>query len=369
MTTELVVTGLGCCTALGSDVEGVLAAVGACDEARERARPEELADGLLHRAPISVLRVAGPDPGAMAQLRRPHPDRLSLLAIEASDRALRSAGWTNTARANDRVALVVNTSFGPKETVERYLRSLLREGPGLVSPIAFSRSVANAVLGEIARRHALTGPSTLLMGSSVLGYAIDLVRADRADLVVCVGVDTLGSYTAWTLREAGMLGEGLVAGEASAAVIVESATSARRRGVRPRAVVRASFSGFCADAVQRITDFGPQAIFDGMQAVLRDADASPETVGTVVSLDNGHRPLARGEGEAIRRLFGERALRVLRPKRTLGEVFGASEVLGTLAATASLAAGHTGIRVGCLANTGHLGGLFSTTLLQRSRSS
>ena len=178
-----------------------------------------------------MLRVPDPDPKEISSLRRPFPDRFTLLAIQAADAALADAQLDPRSVDSDRAGVLVNSSYGPSTTVEGYLRVLFSEGPAKASAIGFARSVANAVLGELTRRYGFRGPSTMTVSGSLLGYAFDLIRSGSADLLLCVGVDILGDNTPWYYRQAGLLNDGLVLGE-------PAPPSSSKRDRTPRCGVR-----------------------------------------------------------------------------------------------------------------------------------
>ena len=364
MRDEVMITGVGLISPLGDQVSRLLELVDAGELARRRAVFVPFPEGLDGPGEGAfVLRVPDPEPAQIPNLRRPFPDRMTLMAIQAADRALASAGVVSGAVDPARAGVVANTCYGPSTTVERYLRTLLTEGPGQVSAITFARAVSNAMVGELARRHRLRGPSTLVVSSAALGYAADVLSSGGADLMLCVGVDLLGDYTPWYHRRAGMLAGGLVLGEASAALVLERRDAARARGATAHARVLDYGTAFCPEAVQRVTGFTPESMRQAMEQALSLSKISPGDVDTLVAIDNGDRALGAAERAMAEELL-PRGVRVLAPKRTIGECFGASEVLGAAIAAAALSAGDGRSRVSVV-NAGQLGGALSSTVLAK----
>src|SRR5262249_24520519 len=156
-------------------------------------------------------------------------------------------------------------------------------GPGQVSAITFARAVANAVLGEVARRHQLRGPSSMILGTSALGYASDLLSDGAAELVLCVGIDVFTENTAWYHHRAGMLDDGLMLGEAGAALVLERASNAQARGAKARARILDYATVFCPEAVQRVTDFTSEAIRTAMEEALTRSGLSSESIEFLIS--------------------------------------------------------------------------------------
>jgi 3-oxoacyl-[acyl-carrier-protein] synthase II len=360
---EVVISGWGLCSPFGDDVSRLLQLVEAGEQAGAQARFMPFPEGL--GAPgdgVDVLGVAGPEPKDIRNLRRPFPDRLSLLAIEASDDALASAGVDPSEREASRAGVIVHSCYGPSTTVEKYLRALMTAGPSHVSAITFARAVANAVVGELARRYQLRGPSSMIVGGSVLLYAHDLLLDHAADLMLCVGVDILGDNTAWYHKCAGMLDDGMVLGEVGAAVVLERASTVKARGATAKARLLDAATVFCPAAVQRVTDFDSAAIHMAMQEALSRSRISPDRVDLVLSIDNGHAPLRAAERSAIAGFLKDDVL-VLAPKRTVGECFGASEILGALLGVEALSEDDDHPHLAII-NSGMIGGAVSSAVLE-----
>jgi 3-oxoacyl-[acyl-carrier-protein] synthase II len=363
LTSSVVITGIGAVTALGTTPEELLSAVERGVDAHGLAANELIpADLAQNGERAKVLRINGPSLLEIGGLKPPFPDRSTLLGVAAVDSAVKSSRLPLDKPGNGgRVGCVGTTSFGPRDTVEKYMKTLLAGGPGNVSPIAFSRTVANAVLGEICRRHGLFGASTMLVGGSAVEYGFDLLQDRRADAVVCVGVDTLADYTPWTFSHASLLLNGMVLAEAAAALILEQEESAIERGAVPLARILATASCFSPAATLEITHFDPDSICWSMLRALERARASATKVDLIISVDNGDTDLRATELEAIARIFG-RSVETLRPKRAFGETFGAAEPLSVAIAALHLAGrGRAGL---CLVISGHLGGAVTVIILE-----
>ena len=362
MNEPVVITGLGCCTALGDMPASLWGGLESGTPAALQPVPLPQDLPACAQREVPVARVPGPHPERLLGVRRPFPDRPSLMAIIAGDGALAAAGLgqEQDRRTLDpnRLGLVVNTCFGPSQTVERYLRTLLLEGPAQVSPIVFSRAVSNTLSGELARRHQLKGPSTLVVGSTTVGYALDLLQPGAADAVLCVGSDEVRDLHAWAYLRSALLDDGLVLGEGAGAVVMERESSAQTRGARPMARVLGYAAGFCPEAVHHLSSLTTEALQACMLGALADAQRPAAMVSAVVGLANGDDYLAQAERAAL--AFLPPSSTLLRPKLVLGETFGAAECLGVLAAAPVLRT--EGALV--LVNTHQVGGAVWTLVLE-----
>lgn len=361
MSDDVVITGVGCCTPLGvapdQRPEQVLERTDSREIFRRVTIPADLGGG-----DELMAVVPGPDPANIPKVRRPFPDRPTLMSFVAVDQALAAAAL---APSDDAIGLVLNTCFGPSQTVERYLRTLLALGPAQVSAISFSRAVSNSVVGEVARRHQLRGPSTAILGSSALGYGTDLIKAGKAQAVVCIGVDEVRDLHLWAYRQSGLLDEGLRLGESAAALVLERRGNAEARCAPLLAVIVGYAMGFCNASVHRITDVAQNSIEACMEAALHNAGREPSVVESVVSLANGHAALADTERRAVCRVLGRDPM-WLRPKCLFGETFGASEALAAVcvATFLSKSEGNHGTARTCIVNACQVGGGVSSLVIE-----
>lgn len=362
---RILITGGGSCTPAGCGLPAAREAVGQLSPVGRFTTALPMPADLALERSYPVAKAKAPAPETIPGLARPFPDLFVQLAIVAVDEALASAGLLNGGIDRSRIGLVLTSALCPLETVARHLATLFRDGPARISPMGFSRTVFNAVVGEISRRHSLQGPSTLVPGSSALGYAYDLLQQGDADAIVCVGVEELRDLHVYAYAQAGLLDGGLVLGEASAAIVLESASSARRRHVPVRAEVADYSAGFCPESVLELTAATPEALAETMGSALAAARLAPAEVGLVVALANGDPGLDQAERAALAAVLG-RPVPALEPKLTFGETFAAAGLLGVLLAADALSDGPEGTRAAAvLVNACEVGGTVWSAALRR----
>lgn len=379
-----VISGLGCCAVTGDQPATLYQRVLAGANVGSFVQAVPWPADLPHRSvpqdgrsdsdeSLMLAQVPGPVAEHIAGLRRPFPDRPTLMAILAADGALAHSAllrrevqgapepWVDLTR----VGVVVGTCFGPSQTVERYLRTLLTDGPAQVSPIAFSRAVASSLVGELCRRHQLKGPSTVILGASVVGYALDLLWQGAADAVLCVGVDEVRDLHGWAYQHAGLLANGLVLGEGAAALVLERESLLQRRKGHALAQIIDYTAGFCASSVQQLPQVSQVALEASMSGLLRMTHQSAESVGLVVGMASSDAGMIQTERMAVRSCLSP-STEILWPKHTLGETFGASEILGVLVGTLALGAqSEEKAPERCvMVNTAQVGGMVGSILLR-----
>lgn len=145
---------------------------------------------------------------------------------------------------------VMETSLGPSESVEDYMKELLHMRHGIISPMKFTRTVANTALGDASRYFKLKGPSCILLTESSVSYAYDLINLDMADIIICCAIDVLtGEVVRYKEHEGRLLhhqadvneiGDTAPAPKGAwssgcCAVVLEAEESMKRRGIKPYA--------------------------------------------------------------------------------------------------------------------------------------
>lgn len=112
--------------------------------------------------------------------------QLALLAVEPL-----TARFGELAR--DRIAIVLGARASSLSTDVEYWRG--RDAVGGPSPTLFTYTLPNAVLGEIAIRHRLTGPNLCFVGDSgdLLREGAELLRHGEADACLCVFVTAVSA--------------------------------------------------------------------------------------------------------------------------------------------------------------------------------
>jgi 3-oxoacyl-[acyl-carrier-protein] synthase II len=317
---RVVVTGLGATTPLGGDVPAtwtsMLAGVSGA-----RALTEDWAASL----PARIAAPAAVDPATVldrVQVRR--LDRCEQFAIVAAREAWADAGAPQVPPG--RLGVVVSSGIGGIASTLAGYDALRERGWQRVSPYAIPMLMPNGSAGWIgielgARAGVHTTVSACASGAEAIGYAIDMIRHGRADVVVAGGTEAaiiplniaaFSSMRALSTRndeperasrpfDKGR--DGFVLGEGAGMVVLESAGHAARRGARVHAV--AAGTGYSSDAYH-IAQPEPEGtgIVSAIEAALADAQIDP---GQVVHINAHATSTPAGdvvEGQAIVRALG-----------------------------------------------------------------
>jgi 3-oxoacyl-[acyl-carrier-protein] synthase II len=291
---RVVVTGLGATTPLGGDVpstwEGMLAG---------RSGAAVLTDDGYASLPTRIAARAAVEPATVidrVQARR--LDRCEQFAIVAAREAWADAGAPEV--APERLGVVVSSGIGGVASTIAAYDTLNDRGWQRLSPFTVPMLMPNGSAGWIgielgARAGVHTTVSACASGAEAIGYAIDMIRMGRADVVLAGGTEAaiiplnIAAFAAMRAlstrndeperasRPFDRGRDGFVLGEGAGMVVLESEEHARRRGAQVVAV--AAGSGYSADA-HHIAQPEPSGhgIVAAIKAVLADAGLDPDQV-------------------------------------------------------------------------------------------
>jgi 3-oxoacyl-[acyl-carrier-protein] synthase II len=293
--------------------------------------------------------VPGFEPDAIFGRRRAkHLDRVTQLALVATAEAVEGAKLDIGADPH-RVGIVFGTGIGGIHSLEDGMAILAERGPDWVSPYTLPMMIPNMVAGQVAMEWGIRGYSSCTVtacsaSAQAIGEGLDLIRAGRADAMVCggseaaitrVGIAGFAAMKALSTRnhqptrasrpfDAGR--DGFVMGEGAAVLVLEEWETARQRG----APILAELVGFGATTdAHHMTQPHPDG--DGavrsMLAACEDAQLDPGDVDYVNAHGTSTPPNDRIETVALKRVFGKKVPPVSSTKSMTGHTLGAAGAL------------------------------------------
>ncbi|GAA2404072.1 beta-ketoacyl-ACP synthase II [Nonomuraea africana] len=284
---RVVVTGLGATTPLGGDVTSTWSALLA-GQSGVRSLTEDWVDSV----PVKFAGVAAVDPSEV--LPRPEArrlDRSEQLALVAAREAWQHAGAPQV--APERLGVVVSSGIGGITTTLSAYDTFKEKGWNRLSPFTVPMLMPNGPaawigldLGAQAGVHATV--SACASGAEAIGYAMEMIRSGRADVVVAGGTEAaihplniaaFAAARAMSTRNDDPQGasrpwdrdrDGFVLGEGAGIVVLESEEHAKARGARIYAY--AAGVGYSADS-HHITQPEPEGrgVIMAMTQALTDA--------------------------------------------------------------------------------------------------
>jgi len=279
--------------------------------------------------------------------------RASQLAAAAGRLALEDAGLDQGALDPERAGVVMGTTSGEPLEVELYNDRYVAGEVDRIGSEIVTRYPCHTIAGQLASEVGFMGanamiPTACAAGSYAIAHALDLLRSDRADLMLAGGADSFSRITYTGFARLGAIApeicrpfdrdrQGMIPGEGAAVVVLEPADRAVARGARIYAEVAGY--GLSCDA-HHMTAAHPEG--DGparaMEQALRTAGIAPEEVSYVSAHGTGTPTNDRLETKAVHRVFGANARRVpvSSVKSMLGHTMGAASAIE--AAVCALAA-------------------------------
>ena len=185
---RVVVTGLGATTPVGGDVATSWSALLA-GQSGIRTLTEEWAATL----PVTIAgRVAVEPSEVMERVEMRRLDRSEQFALIASREAWKDAGAPEVEL--ERLGVVIASGIGGVTTLLDQYDVLKSKGPRFVSPHTVPMLMPNGPAANVglelkARAGVHTPVSACASGAEAIGYAMEMIRSNRADIIVAGGVE------------------------------------------------------------------------------------------------------------------------------------------------------------------------------------
>jgi 3-oxoacyl-[acyl-carrier-protein] synthase II len=268
--------------------------------------------------------------------------RCCAMAVASARMALEDAGLQPKALAGPRTAVVLGTTMGEATILGDLQHDWIVGGPDSVRRTLIPKYGSTLLPIQVARAigaqgMVLTLPAACAAGNYAIGFAADLIRAGRADVVMTGAAEVIQElqYSGF-VRLAAMAPakcqpfdlnrQGLLLGEGSGLLVLESETYARRRGAQLKAEIGGY--GLSCDAYH-ITRPHPEATgsIAAMRAAISRSGLVPGDVDFVNAHGTGTKQNDAAESKVVASVFGERRVPVSSMKSMLGHCMGAASAL------------------------------------------
>ncbi len=313
---RVVVTGFGAITAVGTWPGTLFEQVclghsGICTIENQSPQP-----------PITIAAVI--KSGIDADPKTAAHDRATQLALTAAGWALAEAGLQDDAALRTEIGVYVGTGAGPSNTMDQSYQRLYAEQRGRVAPMTLPRGIHNAPASEVAIRFGLHGahnPYSIACASSAaaIGEAMRAIRHGYSQQILAGGTESLlnfGVLHAWhalrahaapaepisaSCRPFSTDRDGLVMGEGSGFLMLESLASAQARG----APIWAELVGYGASCdATHITHPDTAGQIVAINRALREAGLNPCNIDYVNAHGTGTPAGDAVEAASLSAVFG-----------------------------------------------------------------
>jgi 3-oxoacyl-[acyl-carrier-protein] synthase II len=341
---DVVVTGLGATTPLGGDVASTWEALLA-----GRSGVSRITDDWIKEYPAQLVARLKVDPAEQIdRVRARRLDRSQQVAVIAAEEAWRDSGVGDAGVDPLRIAVVFGTGIGGALTLLGQDDVLEEKGPRRVSPFTIPMLMPNgpaAAVGlAVGAKGGVHAPvSACASGAEAIRWGLDLIRFDRADVVLVGGTEAcvhplpMAGFAAMRAmstrndeperasRPFDKGRDGFVLGEGAAALVLERADAARARGARVHA--RLAGAGGTADGYDLVAPHPEgEGAARAIGAALRDAGLTAADIGHVNAHATSTPVGDTAEAAAILSSLGEHVL-VSATKSQTGHLLGAAGAL------------------------------------------
>lgn len=337
------VTGVGVVSSIGLGRREFFSAL---EKGTTGISPLELFDSTsIGRGYAGEVKIFDPkDHLTQAELKR--TGRCSAMALAAARMAFEDAKIDASALKGPRTSVVVGTTMGEADVIGELDHAWIKNGPRAVSRTLLPKYGSTLLPIHVARAIGAEGmilcmPAACAAGNYAIGFAADLIRAGKADVVVCgsseiiqelefAGFARLAAMAPERCQPFDLNRQGLILGEGAGMLVLESEAHAIKRG----ATLCAEIGGYglSCDAYH-ITRPHPDAqgsISAMRQAIVR-SQISPNDVDFVNAHGTGTKANDQAEAKVMKDVFGDRRVPISSVKSMIGHCMGAASALEAVA--------------------------------------
>ena len=354
---RVVITGLGCVTALGESAESLFDAL--C-QAKSGISQIESFDTTEFTVSIGG-EIKNFDINKYISIREgKRMDRFTQLAIASSMQAVSDSGIDFEKEDLYRAGVLLGTGIGGLQEIEDQHQRLLEKGPRKVSPFCVPKLMANAASGCVSIQFGLRGPNMCIVSacasaSHSIGEAFYSVLSGRSDIMITGGSEAaltpIGLASFCSLKSLSRRNDdpqsasrpfdadrdGFVLSEGSGTIILEEYEHAKKRGAK----IYCEMLGYGATGdgyhiTAPLSEGGGAA--KAMEFALKQAKLPPEKIDYINAHGTSTQLNDAAESIAMKTVFGEHVykLAVSSTKSCLGHLLGASGAVEIMAAAKAI---------------------------------
>lgn len=276
--------------------------------------------------------------------------RASLFAVEAAREAIKDANISNIYPKENRIGIICGTTNGESHFLEEIDRIWFEKGEEEVWAQTIARYPVEAIAINLSLllgmgKFLYIIPTACAAGNYSLGYAYDLIRSNKLDLIIAGGSDPITRYAfAGFGRLFAMAPDkcqpfdknrkGMMVGEGAAMLILESLESARLRNAN----IYAEIVGYALSCdAKNMTIPSSEGIEKVIKKAIHNSNIKREEIDYINAHGTGTVSNDKTECEAIKTIFGDltKKICISSIKSMLGHTMGAASAIE--AATCCLA--------------------------------
>jgi nodulation protein E len=319
--TRVVITGLGCVSALGRGAAATWSALKHGRSGIAWTKVEGVDPTLFVEAPIGQVRAEDcGEPEGLADAKGFKTlDRFCRLAVIASAEALGDASFRDAHYDPDDVGIIFGSSTGGLTSLEESYFRIYGQRVGRVHPMTVPRFMGSGAASVVSLTFGFTGPawcisSACASSSHAISEAAYLIKAGRAKAVLAGGAEaslTYGHTLAWqrlgalakdVCRPFSINRTGMALAEGAAALVLEDYDTAKKRGAPIYGEVTGA--GYSSDAYH-LTQPRTEGAAKAIRQALKQSDLPAGTRFLISTHGTGTELNDVSEAAALRAVFGD----------------------------------------------------------------
>lgn len=346
MLSRVFVTGYGVISAFGKDIKAIKERLALKENAVCVMEDWKKYKDLTTYLAAPILDYTPPKEWNRKQMRS--LGRVSQYSVESAGIALKMANLAEDSTIKDgRMGVAFGSSTGSTDAILQMARLFLKD-ENTMDANTYIKFMPHTTAANIALFYSLKGrviptSSACTSASHAIGYAYESIKNGKIDLMIAGGAEELCVSEAMTFNVLYATSlkndtpkltpkpfdknrDGLVIGEGGAALILESESSVKKRGVKPLAEV-VGFGSTCDGT--HITRPNSATMKEAMILALKDANITSDKIGYI----NAHATATQfgdlAESIATNELFGEKVA-ISSLKSYFGHTLGACGALESI---------------------------------------
>jgi len=286
--------------------------------------------------------------------------RSSQFSIAAARMAIEDAGIDPELLTQKCCGVCIGTTDGESQVIDQLTEQWICKGPEHLEPDMLRQVPADRLSVSVAREFALHGEVVTIStacaaGNYAIGHAWDLICAGEADFMLCGGADSmcrktfagfyrLGTIAPVTCQPFDKDRKGILTGEGSGILFLESLESAVARGARIYAEVLGY--GLNCDADHMVAP-SQNSVACCIRLAHKNAEIKPSDVDYISAHGTGTQLNDLTEAAAIREVFGDNPPPISSIKSMIGHTMGAASALSGAACAIALHKGFIPPTINC----------------------
>ncbi len=354
---RVVVTGLGCISPVGNNVDEFWSSLNAGKSGVETITVFDPKD-----MPVKFsASVKDFEPEKYFDIKEQRKlDIFMQYGMAAGIDAISDAGLTESSIDLERVGVAIGSGIGGLSSIEKTYETYLKSGAKRISPFFIPATIINMISGNLSIKYGYKGPNLSIVtacttGTHNIGDAFRQIQYSHADIMICGGAEMatthlgIGGFAAaralstrnddpkaasrpWDINR-----DGFVLGDGAGVLVLEELDHAKQRGAKIYAEVCGY--GMSADAFHMTL---PSETGEGAQRSMRNAVNDASISVNDINYINAHGTSTPAgdivEARAVKSLFGDHSKNIVvnSTKSMIGHLLGAAGGVEAIATVLSL---------------------------------